>query len=125
MRNPMKKEFIDLSTTDSFRFIFRCERCGAGTESERYVFNTGGFTRPLDERSRSLLWLRQHAAAYERARDDAMYDLNLCPVCGQRVCVDCFRLIEKSASGICSDCGEKINNRTPHKCFSKYKKEGR
>jgi len=100
----MAEKFTNLSTRDSFGFVFHCERCGAGVHSERYRFNTRNINHSLDERSSALLWTRQHLYAYERAVNEARFEFNLCPVCKRRVCVGCFLECEETAAGMCVDC---------------------
>lgn len=103
VRRPAGGKYTDLSALDSFRFVFHCERCGAGVSSEKYGFNTEGFDQPLDESARALLWTEQHDNAYRRASGEAKFEFNLCPVCGRRVCGACFFLMDEAA-GICTDC---------------------
>ena len=87
---PITKKFTNISTEDSFQFVFKCDRCGAGTRSEKYRFSIERYDAPLRDRARSLLWTKQHDEAYERANIEARSDFNLCPICGRRVCDKCF-----------------------------------
>ena len=98
------EKYTDLSTPDYFRFIFHCERCGAGVISDKYIFNTGDLTLPLAENVRALLWARQHAAAKERAQNDAKFEFNVCRVCGRKICDRCFSLFAESLAGVCTYC---------------------
>ena len=94
----------DVSTPDSFGFVFHCERCGAGIASEIYAFNTEGIDTTKDGNVRALLWARQHKSAYARALDDAKYEFSACPVCGRRVCCNCFHAGAEAGESHCADC---------------------
>jgi len=41
-----------------------------------------------------MLWCEQHKAAYERAKLDAAFVFNRCPICGRSVCNGCFHVSE-------------------------------
>ena len=100
---PVTAKYTDLSTPNWFRFAFHCDRCGAGTLSERYVFNPEDFDRQPGRKEKELLWTQQHEDAFERANSEAKFEFNVCPSCGGRFCNECFRLTEES--GLCVDCG--------------------
>ena len=104
MKTKPLSKYSDRSTLDSFQFVFFCDRCGVGVKSERYAFETQEFHRPLNEKAGALLWTRQHDAAYARANDEALTDFNLCPVCGRRVCCDCFYVSSEEVTDLCLDC---------------------
>jgi hypothetical protein len=84
--------------------VFRCERCGDGAHSEQYAFNTECYSPPPSGNARELLWLRQHREAYARAESEAQYEFNVCPVCGRRVCSECFRVTDDGHGDMCLDC---------------------
>jgi hypothetical protein len=98
--------YTDLSATNGFRFVFRCDRCGDGVQSELYAFNTEGYSPPPSGKARELLWLRQHKEAYARAESEAWYEFNVCPVCGRHVCGECFRIADDGHGDMCHDCAE-------------------
>ena len=102
LSNPVTKKFTNLSTPDSYLFAFHCDRCNAEARSEQYIFNTEGFGQ-LNEPIRTLLWNRQHDEAYERANSEAKFEFNICPVCGRRVCCQCFQ-DNPETGGLCLDC---------------------
>ena len=104
MTEQMAGGYTDVSTPDSFRFVFHCERCGAGIASEVYALNGDGVDVTADERVRRLLWTRQHQSAYARALDDAKYEFNACPICGRRVCSKCFLAGADAGDCHCVDC---------------------
>ncbi len=108
MKTKPIASYTDRSTRDSFRFIFYCERCGAGAESEVYALQTLRLPHPLGEKARALLWIRQHDEAYERANNEARTDFNLCPDCGRRVCCDCFYVASEEVTDLCVDCRAKL-----------------
>ena len=101
---PVTKKFTDISTPESFQFIFLCDRCGAGVWSEKYQLSTERFSPPPRGRTRALLWTRQHDEAYERANAEARFNFNFCPVCGRRVCDNCFHVSPEAVTDICLDC---------------------
>ena len=101
---PVTKKITNISTNSTFRFIFYCDRCGAGVHSACYIFNTKCFDPPPRGRARALLWTRQHDEAYERANSEARIAFNRCPVCGRRVCGDCFHVSSDAHTDICIDC---------------------
>ena len=103
-RNPVTKQCANHSTMDSFSFSFFCDMCGKEWRSARYDFNPGDFAAPLDPAVYQLLWNDQHKAAYERAKRDASFMFNRCPLCGRAVCKACFHLAEKGVSDICKEC---------------------
>ena len=94
----------DVSTPNSFGFLFHCERCGASVASETYALETGGLDITADESVRTLLWTRQHKSAYARARADVEYEFNVCPRCGRRVCSKCFCAGSGKDDCHCIDC---------------------
>jgi len=98
------KNFTDISTENDFQFIFRCDRCGAGTQTEKYPFNTERFNAPPGSRAYALLWTRQHDDAYERANTEIRVDFNYCRDCERWVCNDCFHVSPEAETDICFDC---------------------
>ena len=50
-----------------------------------------------------LMWAHEHRAAFDEANLEAHVQFNRCPVCGKRVCDDCF-CIEGKNGGVCRDC---------------------
>lgn len=98
------RRHADRSTMEGFSFGFYCDACGREWESARYAFNSGGLAAPMDPAVYQILWNDQHKAAYERARRDASFAFNRCPVCGRWVCKECFYLSETGVSDICKSC---------------------
>ncbi len=98
------KKYTDLSTEDHFRFAFYCERCGAPTNSEVYNFPTNTYAYPPRGRALSMLWNRFHKAAFERAVIEARGEFNICPICGRRVCEQCFFVNAGEITDVCYDC---------------------
>ena len=92
MLPPVTRKFKDLSTERYYQFAFYCDACGAVWTSERYPF-CGQRETPMgaeEQKAMDLLWKTDHTAAYERANQEAMLHFNKCPLCGKRVCDDCF-----------------------------------
>ena len=103
MLAPVTRQYKDLSTLDSFAFVFYCDSCGKEWRSEFYAFDPKGFEPPIDEKILSMLWNQQHEEAYERANREAGARLFRCPACGRRVCDDCYNEEEVK----CIKCGHR------------------
>ena len=104
MRCPLTKRYMDRSTMDGFSFSFYCDRCSKEWRSVRYDFNPGSFVTPSDSAVYQMLWNDQHKAAYARAIREGALAFNLCPVCGCKVCQECFYLSEIGMTDVCTDC---------------------
>ena len=102
--NPVTKRRLDRSTMEGFSFSFFCDMCGKEWQSAWYGFNPGNLAAPMDPTVFQLLWTEQRKAAAERAKLDAAFVFNRCPVCGRGVCDNCFYLSETGVSDICKDC---------------------
>ena len=102
--SPVTKRCLDRSTMEGFAFSFFCDICGGEWRSAWYDFNSREFIPPIDPAVYQILWSDQHNAAYERARLDAAFVFNRCPVCRCSVCNECFHLSETGVSDICKDC---------------------
>jgi hypothetical protein len=107
MLEAITSKFIDLSTADSFAFSFYCDDCGREWRSATLAFRCEGFSQPMEESVRSMLWNGQHEAAYERANREALFFFNRCPVCGRLVCDDCFHATETERTDMCRQCASK------------------
>ena len=90
MLDSVTRQYKDLSTPDSFSFLFYCDRCGKEWQSAVYAFDMKGVEAPMDDNIRSILWNKQREEAYECANREAGKRFIRCPVCGCRVCDDCF-----------------------------------
>ena len=104
MLAPVTQQYKDLSTPESFAFVFACDRCGKEWQSDTYAFDPRGFELPMDEKIRCMLWNQQHEEAYERANREAGARLFRCQTCGCRVCEDCFCAVPPDGSNRCKDC---------------------
>ena len=103
MLAPVTRQYKDLSTPERFQFVLYCDCCGKEWKSDVYVFNMKGFDLPIDEKIRSMLWNQQHEEAYERANCEAGVRYNRCPVCGCRICDDCFEHMSQEGCNICKN----------------------
>ena len=112
---PVTKKFTNISTEDGFQFVFQCDRCGAGAPSEKYKFSTDHFKPQLRDRARALVWTRQHDEAFERANNEARSDFNICPVCGRRVCDNCFYVSPGLVTDVCLDCKRLLERPPPRR----------
>ena len=101
---PVTRKYTNVSTEYEFQFVFHCDRCGARAMSEKLKFRTERYAPPPLGRTRAFLWTRQHDAAYERANNEAKFEFNVCPVCGRRVCSDCFYVSPGTDTDVCLDC---------------------
>jgi len=90
MLAPVTRQYKDISTTETFAFVFYCDRCSSEWRSDTYLFSMMGFEPPLDENIKAMLWNQQHEEAYERANCEAGARFNRCPHCGCRICDDCL-----------------------------------
>ncbi len=101
---PITRRFEDHSTPKVFAFSFYCDRCGREWCSTPRAFCPGELASPVNIRVYRMLWSGARRAAYEQANLEAILNFSLCPVCGRRVCVDCFHESGTDASEICRDC---------------------
>jgi hypothetical protein len=106
MSKPLTRITKDLSDEKSFSFSFFCDICGKEWKSPATSFETGGITITHKE-AQTLLWSKEHNAAFEQANLDARLHFNLCTVCGKRVCDDCFNIDENQLGDVCKECLEK------------------
>ncbi|MCL2544707.1 MAG: hypothetical protein FWE77_02180 [Clostridia bacterium] len=102
--SPITRRYTDRSTQKAFAFSFFCDRCAKEWRSAPQAFGLGGLPLLADLRVVRMLWNDQYKAAYERANLEAIYGFSLCPECGRRVCLDCFRPSGTDAPDICEDC---------------------
>lgn len=105
---PVTRKYADHSTMEAFAFRFFCDRCGREWRSAPYDFNLGSFAAPKKPAVYQILWSDQHRAAYERAKRDASFAFNRCPICGRSVCDACFYLAKSGVSDLCKDCLKKM-----------------
>jgi hypothetical protein len=89
MSKPLTKRSTDHSNAESFSFSFFCDICGKEWKSPDVAFQTGGMAIEHEE-ARTLLWAKEHGAAFEQANLEAHLHYNLCERCGRRVCENCF-----------------------------------
>jgi len=90
MLSPVTRKYKDLSTPESFAFVFYCDSCGKEWRSDVYAFDLKGFEPPVDAKILSMLWGQQHEEAYERANREIGARLFRCPTCSCRICEDCY-----------------------------------
>ncbi len=112
MLEPITKKFEDGSTLEEFKFTFFCDNCqkAVGEISYPYTppFRPKFFLSRSERRARELIWQSDHASAYDRANKEVMLSFNRCPVCGKRVCDDCF----EDEEGLCHECAGKGAKKT-------------
>jgi len=107
MVKSITEKSIDHSNSWRFSFSFFCDKCGKEWKSPDQEFTGMGSTAVENGEAQQLLWAHEHQLAYEAANIDARTYFNLCPVCGKRVCDDCFDIEESEHGGICNDCAKK------------------
>jgi hypothetical protein len=93
MSEPLTKRTIDHSGVDSFSFSFFCDICGKEWRSPTVAFKTGGITIEHEE-ARTLLWAKEHSAAFEAANLEAHLQFNHCEKCGKWVCENCYDVMD-------------------------------
>ena len=106
MLKTITKNYRDRSTDGFFKFSFYCDRCGKEWTSEEYPF-VHGFGEKLSEnekRAKEILWRSDHDAAFERANLEARLRFNVCKICMEAVCDECFAMEEDEE--ICINCAE-------------------
>jgi hypothetical protein len=90
MSAPLTKHTTDHSDRESFSFSFFCDICGKEWRSPAVPFESGGMTTIEHEEARQMIWANERKIAFEQANLDARMEFNLCPICGNRVCDECF-----------------------------------
>ena len=96
MKKKIIERLIDYSNQSSFCSALSCESCGRTWSSERLKFSKGDID-PVTEGKKvvfSVLYEREREQARQKAAQEAAYHFNLCPLCGQMVCNDCFLICE-------------------------------
>jgi len=104
MVKPLTEKTIDHSDGKHFSFSFFCDKCGKEWKSPVQDFTGMGNTGIENEEALRLLWAHEHQLAYETANYDARGYFSKCPICGKRVCDDCFDIEEKEHGGVCREC---------------------
>ena len=104
-RISLTEKTTDHSDTGHFSFSFFCDRCGKEWISPEKPFSGGMCTTVEKNEALRLLWGNEHRAAFDEANLEAHVHFNHCPVCGKRVCDDCFCVAGKNG-GECKDCND-------------------
>ena len=107
MIKAITEKSTDQSDSIAFSFSFYCDKCGKEWTSETTAFSGMGSTAIENEEARLMLWANEHRLAFEAANLEAQMHFNRCPVCGKRVCNDCFCIEEREHGGVCKECIEK------------------
>jgi hypothetical protein len=102
MSAPLTKRSTDHSGAESFSFSFFCDICGTEWKSPTVLFETDGMAIEHEE-ARTLLWAKEHSAAFEAANLEAHLQYNRCSRCGKWVCDKCFN-VRGVNSGLCGEC---------------------
>ncbi len=102
------KKWEDLSTTQTFKFIFYCDCCGKQLPSPDYAWESGFKPKILlsraERKARELVWQQDHEAAYERANLYMLANrIHVCEICGANVCGDCAVYCDELKGGVCCD----------------------
>jgi hypothetical protein len=105
MSRPLTRKTIDHSNEKRFSFSFFCDICGKEWRGPIVPFETGG-TIIEHEEARTLLWTKEHNAAFEQANLEAHLQFNKCERCGKWVCDNCFNVDGKN-TGLCRECEHK------------------
>ena len=98
----------DYSDEAGFAFIFKCGLCGYEWHSTYVPFDFTTVADVMDEMERTLLWVEDHAKAYDAAKQSAAIEFNRCPDCGTWVCDNCFYVTEDYVTDYCKECIEKV-----------------
>jgi hypothetical protein len=106
MSKPLTRKTTDHSDEGGFSFGFFCDTCGWEWRSPFVQFETG-FASVEHEEARTLLWAKEHAAAFEAANLDAHMEFNFCKRCGKWVCGECFDTKGDKNVWWCKECENK------------------
>jgi hypothetical protein len=107
LRKALTEKSTDHSDTGHFSFSFFCDNCGKEWVSPVQPFSEGECTNVEHDEALKLLWASEHRAVFDEANLEACLKFNLCPVCGRRVCDDCFCFGQVTQDGVCVNCREK------------------
>jgi len=91
---PLTKKTNDHSNENGFSFGFVCDCCGMEWVSPIKPYSGGAQTE-------------ERETVFNEAAEKAMRFFNKCPVCGNRVCDDCFDVEEIEHGGVCKECSNK------------------
>lgn len=104
----------DESTTEQFKFIAHCDRCGSVVKTcisvTESCYKPRLFMHAAARRAKELLWLQAHEQAKENAAREALQELNRCEVCGAMVCRSCTVISDALDGGVCCrDCARLVD----------------
>lgn len=107
MLPSITKKYCDHSTDSFFAFSFFCDNCGGEWKSETYPFSMADTPTGSEAKTqaRTIIWMAEHDAAYERANNEALFHFNKCPKCKSRVCDNCFCAFDD----VCIKCKNQVN----------------
>ena len=111
MKKKIIERLIDRSDQNSFCSALRCESCGKTWVSQPVKFSKENVA-PATEGKKvvfSVLYEREREQARQKAAQNASYHFNLCPICGQMVCNDCFLVCEDL--DMCKSCAERLHEK--------------
>ena len=92
MKRFVKEQLVDHSDDEQFQFSFICVECGDNWMSTPIAFSKAR-EKPQTEAKRIILqalYRREWAQAMDRAVNEAIHHVNICPLCGRMVCNHCF-----------------------------------
>ena len=108
MKQIIRDRIEDRSTSEGFCFALHCDVCGTVWTSTPIRFSKAGCS-PQTESKRTIyqaLYRREYAQAFEKAVEEAAHHFNLCPLCGQIACNDCFLICDDL--DMCRSCAERL-----------------
>lgn len=96
MKQWIREHLKDCSDEQQFCFSLTCTECGTEWKSDPVRFSKAREKPPPEEKEAILrvLYQREYVKAREKALDDALYNFNLCPLCGRLVCNHCFAICD-------------------------------
>lgn len=101
----------NLSTREVFLFRIACAGCGESFGNQPIRFSKAG--ENADTETKQTLWTALYEEELRSVRQTAIRQasehMNLCPICKQLVCNQCFMICDEL--DMCKDCAKKLRQK--------------